>query len=187
MNKSVTCRRAGFAACGFFLALIAPSIAWAQDDHFDQKVMTTLKKCQRVSSSCASAVKDATGILVFPAVVKADLIVGGAGGKGALIENGQITGYYCLGSASVGLQAGVDKASQVYVFRTNQALTDLKNSPDWKAGMSAGVTLISKDANASAMTGNILAYVFDSKGLRGGVSLDVFDIWKSGQPRPQAQ
>ncbi len=156
-----------------------------QQTVLNQKVNTTLRECQHISTSCAAATKKAAGVLVFPSVVKADLIIGGSGGKGALVENGQITGYYNIGSASAGLQAGVDKASQVYVFSTQQAMSDLKQNSDWKVGASAGVTVVSKDANARGMTGDVLAYIFDAKGLHGGVSLELFDIWKSESARPQ--
>src|SRR5438477_11363521 len=105
--------------------------AFADEQHaaLDKSVMMTLEECQRMSSSCAATTKNAMGVLVFPSVVKADLIVGGAGGKGALIENGRITGYYNLGAASAGLQVGVENSSQVYVFRTQEALAKLKESP----------------------------------------------------------
>jgi lipid-binding SYLF domain-containing protein len=155
-----------------------------QDPALDKSVMATLEQCQQVSSSCRAQSKAAVGILIFPSVVKADLLVGGSGGKGALIENGQVTGYYSIGSGSVGLQAGIENSSQVYVFHTPEALSKLKSSPDWKAGASAGVTVVAADANAESVTGDVLAYVFDSKGLNAGVSLDVFDVWKTGKVRP---
>ncbi len=153
----------------------------------DRAVMETLEECRRISASCAATTKDAAGILVFPNVVKADFIVGGAGGKGALIQNGKIVGYYSIGAVSAGLQAGVQDANHVYVFRTQEALNELKNSPDWKIGADAGVTLISADANAEGTMGNILAYVFDAKGLHAGVALDVLDVWKTDSNYRRAQ
>jgi len=153
----------------------------------DKSVMAALEKCQKISLSCSATTKDATGILVFPSVVKADLIIGGSGGKGALIEDGKITGYYSTGAASAGLQAGVEDTSQVYVFRSPEALAQLKGGSDWKASASAGVTLIATDANTNSATGKVLAYVFDAKGLHAGLSLDVFDVWKTGQVRPSQQ
>lgn len=151
------------------------------DAALDASVINTLAQCKQVSPSCASATQDAAGILVFPTVIKADLIVGGAGGKGALVENGKITEYYSIGAASAGLQAGVETASQVYVFRTLGALAELKQGREWKASATAGVTLMTADANAKAVTGNVLAYLFDTKGLHAGAALDVFNVWKTGK------
>lgn len=156
----------------------------AEDATVDESVMDTLAQCRQISTSCSEMTKNAPGILVFPKVIKADLIIGGAGGKGALIENGKITGYYNIGAASAGLQAGVESASQVYVFRTSDALAKLKDGSEWKAGAEADVALVEADANVRAATGNILAYVFDAKGLHAGIALDVFRVWKAEQARP---
>lgn len=179
-------RMAGFSALmlGLITLHLTAAQAQAADSTLDKSVMSTLQQCQKISPTCTTTTKDATGILVFPSVIKADLIIGGAGGKGALIENGKITGYYNIGAGSAGLQAGVEKASQVYVFRTPEALAKLKEGADWKAGATAGVTLVTADAAASSVTGDVLAYIFDAKGLNAGISLDVFDVWKSGQKRP---
>jgi lipid-binding SYLF domain-containing protein len=154
------------------------------DTSLDSSVMNTLNQCREISRSCADMTKNVPGILVFPNVVTADLIVGGSGGKGALIENNKITGYYNIGAASAGLQVGIENASQVYVFRTADALDELKRGPDWKAGARAGVTLVTADANATGTTGNVLAYIFDAKGLHAGVALNVFDVWRSDRGRP---
>lgn len=156
----------------------------AGDSSLDQSVMNVLAICKRISTSCAAEAKTASGILVFPNVVKADLIVGGAGGKGALIENGLITGYYNIGAASAGVQAGIESASQVYMFRTSDALNELKKGSEWKIGAQADVAIITADANARGASGSVYAYVFDAKGLHAGISLDVFKVWESGQRRP---
>ena len=178
---------AGFAALllGTAINLTAAHAAPADRTTLNQQVMTTLQQCQQVSVSCSETTTHAKGVLVFPTVTKASFIVGGQGGEGALVENGKITGYYNLGAASAGLQAGIENNSQVYVFRTADALATLKNSPNWKADASAGVTVVTADANAKGVSSaNVLAYVFDSKGLHGGVSLGVMDVWKDGNKRP---
>lgn len=163
----------------------ASAIYAAEDASFDATIKTALADCQKLSTSCSDTTKAAPGVLVFPNVVKADLIIGGAGGKGALVENGKITGYYNIGAASAGLQAGIDSSSQIYVFRTADALAKLKDGSDWKISGTADVTLIDNDANTRAITGNVLAYVFDAKGLHAGVALDVFRVWKSDKPRAE--
>lgn len=147
-------------------------------------VMSTLQTCQKNFTSCANATKNAAGELVFPSVVKADLIVGGSGGKGALVENGKITGYYNIGAASVGLQAGVENASQVYVFPDQNSLQAVKQGSYWDVGSLADITLIAANADYAGAAGNPTAFFFDSKGLHAGIDLSVFYVWKSGSPRP---
>lgn len=184
-GSSPTMGSAGSTAGTANSATTGSAAAITRDPAFDATVMNTLAQCQKVSPSCSATAKNAMGILVFPNVVKADLIVGGSGGKGALIENGKITGYYNIGAASAGLQAGIETANQVYIFRTADALAKLKEGRDWKVDTAAGVTLITADANVRGnVNGDVLAYVFDSKGLHAGVSLDVFSVWRSGESRP---
>lgn len=149
----------------------------------DTNVMTTLKQCQAVAASCAEATQDAPGILVFPEVLKADLIIGGAGGKGALVENGVITGYYQIGAASAGLQAGIETNSQVYVFRTADALQQFKAGKEWKVGATLNVTVMEADASVRGAAGDVFAFIFDSKGVHAGMALDVFRVWKSDEER----
>ncbi len=155
------------------------------DAALDDKVAASLRHCQQISTSCAASTQNAVGVLVFPDVIKADLIVGGAGGKGALIENGRITGYYNIGAITAGLQAGIENVTHVYVFRSPGALAKLKEGADWKAGAEASATLITADASERRTDGDVLVYVFDAKGLHAGISLDAFRIWKAGQARPQ--
>lgn len=48
----------------------------------------------------------AKGILVYPDVLKAGLVIGGQYGEGALRVGGKTVGYYNTVAASYGLQAG---------------------------------------------------------------------------------
>lgn len=150
----------------------------------DKEVEAKLAYCQQNYHSCKQATQNAAGILVFPSIVKADLIVGGSGGKGALIENGKITGYYSIGSGSVGLQAGYQSSSQIYVFPTKESLQALKNGSSWHVGDTVGVTVMAADANVRNSTGKVQAFIFDAKGLEATASADLYDIWKTGTARP---
>ena len=155
------------------------------DKALDESAKAALSYCQENYPTCASATQNAAGILVFPSVVKADFIVGGAGGKGVLIEHGQITGYYRIGAGSVGAQLGVAKASQVYVFPTEASMQALRNGQSyWRVGGDLGVTVMAADVNVRDVTGKAMAFIFNSQGLQGGVSADLFDIWKYGTTRP---
>ena len=146
---------------------------------FDAQVMATVEECAAISESCATNLTDANAVLVFPEVIEANLIVGGTGGKGALIENGEITGYYKIGGASAGLQAGIDGSSQVYIFDDEVAVNQLKDGDEWSLGGKADITVVDESASAQADTSGVLAYVFDGEGLEGGVSIDVLRVWEA--------
>lgn len=169
------------------LALISTAAFGAEKTSvLDDKVMAALKQCQTLSQSCNDTTAGAAGILVFPSVVKADLLIGAAGGEGALIENGKITSHYSIGAATAGIQAGISDTSQVYVFQTKEALNKLKTGDGWKVGGTADVTVMTTDAGARGVNDKgVLAYVFDSSGLHAGIALDVLNVWKTGTARPQ--
>ncbi len=178
MRFTPTSRVLGLATATL-MAGLATAHANDRNTSLDAKVHTALKQCQTVSASCASTTQNAEAVLVFPSVVKADLIVGGSGGQGALVENGKITGYYNIGGATAGLTAGISDMSQVYVFRSQTAVAELKKGSKWKVGSGADVTVVNADANARAVSGDVLAYIIDSEGLHAGVSVDVFNVWKA--------
>jgi lipid-binding SYLF domain-containing protein len=197
MHRSIYRILIGTAVLGVLIAPttgIAQSAGMAQpapattaqqkDPALDAAVDKTVRQCQQLSPSCATTTKAAAGVLVFPEMVKADLIIGGAGGRGALVEKGKITGYYNIGAASAGLQAGVETSSQLIVFRSPEALAELKSGSTWKAAARGGVTLVSADANATEVTGDVVSYIFDAKGLHAGVSVDAFNVWRAGEKRP---
>jgi lipid-binding SYLF domain-containing protein len=154
------------------------------DSRLDLAVWNALNSC-KTQKGCEDAARTAKGVLVFPTVTKADLILGGAGGKGALIQGGKITGYYSIGAGSAGLQAGIDNSSQVYAFQKTDALDKLKSGQDWNVGLATDVAVNRADAAAAVTTASVDAFVFDAKGLEAGASVNAFDIWKTGNPRPK--
>ena len=162
------------------LASVAFSGAQAGETGTDLQMQAKdmLERCQAISESCMENTKDAAGILVFPEVLKADLIVGGAGGNGVLMVDGQPVGYYDIGKASIGLQAGIDEKAMVYVFRDEESLASLTDGEEWEVGINAGVTLITANADAVAETGEPLLYAFDADGLVAEFNINTFRIWE---------
>ena len=170
---------ASAASLALGTAMLTGAASAGDKEVFDAQVTATLENCAAISESCAANLTDAKAVLVFPEVIEANLIVGGTGGKGALIENGQITGYYKIGGASAGLQAGIDGSSQVYIFDDEVAVNQLKDGGEWNLGGKADVTIVDESASAQADTSGVLAYIFDGEGLEGGVSVDVLRVWEA--------
>ena len=65
----------------------------------DAKVMAALDQCMAVEPSCGMGTP--AGYLVFPDVTEVALGVGGAGGDGALVQNGEIVSYWRMGEGSI--------------------------------------------------------------------------------------
>ena len=154
--------------------------AQADDDkaELEMEAKQTLERCAEIVESCAAHTDAAAGVLVFPEVWKADLIVGGAGGDGVLMVDGDVQGHYDIGKASIGLQAGIDESSIVYIFRDQDALDELDDGDEWEMGAAAGATVITADANAMTATGDPLIYVLDAEGLNAELSVNALRIWE---------
>ena len=119
--------------------------------------------------------KVAKGVLVMPNITKAGFIVGGQYGQGALQVGGKTVDYYSLAAGSVGYQIGAEKYDMVILFMTDEVLKKFRSSEGWEAGADAEVTLIKAGADVSVETlrsqNPVAGFVFDQKGLMGGVSV----------------
>lgn len=124
----------------------------------------------------------AKGILVFPDVVKAGLIVGGQYGTGALRVGGKTVGYYNTVAASYGLQAGAQKFGYAMFFLTQPALDYLTKSKGWEIGVGPSVVVVDAGLARSLTTTTakeeIYAFFFSQKGLMAGLGLQGSKITK---------
>jgi lipid-binding SYLF domain-containing protein len=87
-----------------------------------------------------------------------------------------------MGSASVGLTAGLAKHSEIIMFMTQSALDKFSNSKGWSIGADAGITVMNQGASGEYDTKTqqkpILAFAFAEKGLIGDLSLEGSKISK---------
>lgn len=124
----------------------------------------------------------AKAVLIIPSLVKAGFIFGAEGGNGVLIareSKGWLgwgsPAFYGLGSASFGLQAGIEKAEIVLLIMSDRALEGITQG-DVKLGVAGGLTVVTVGAGAEAATpanlaGDIVAWT-SAKGLYGGLTLN---------------
>ena len=141
----------------------------------DASVKAALDRFKKEVKGAPEFLKAAKGVLVMPNITKAGFIVGAQYGTGALKVGGKAAGYYSLAGGSLGFQAGAEKYDMVILFMTNEALKKFRDSKGWEAGVDAEVTLINTGAEATVETlrsqSPVVGFVFDQKGLMGGVSI----------------
>jgi len=120
------------------------------------------------------------GVVVFPQVLKAGFIVGGAGGTGVLLSRGADNSwsgpaFYTMGQASVGLQFGAESKELVLVVMTQKGLEAIiKNQVKLGGDISAAVGPVGANVGASSTT-NMDADVFSfakNAGLFIGASVE---------------
>jgi lipid-binding SYLF domain-containing protein len=118
----------------------------------------------------------AKGVLVFPGVFKAGLIVGGEYGEGALRIGGKTVDYYSIAAGSFGLQIGGQKKNVIVVFLEEGALKSFRASSGWKVGADGSVAAINVGAGASIDTTQIketiVSVIFGQKGLMANATIE---------------
>jgi lipid-binding SYLF domain-containing protein len=121
-------------------------------------------------------VNRAKGVLVFPRAISAGLVVGGEFGNGELRVNDKFSGYYRTTSGSFGLQIGAQSRALVFLFMTDDALRQFRESKGWSVGADASVAVLKVGANgeidvttAGAPT---VAFVMTNAGLMANLKLE---------------
>ena len=136
----------------------------------------TLNRFKREVSGGSKFLQRASGVLIFPSVIKAGFVVGGEYGEGALRVGGKTVAYYNTASASVGFQLGAQSKSIVIVFMSAKALADFRKSDGWEAGVDGSVAVVEwgvgKDINTIDIKDPVIGFVFSNKGLMYNLTLE---------------
>lgn len=148
----------------------------AERAKIDAEAAAALDELYNQNQAARTLSRNADGILVFPSVVKGGLVVGAETGDGVLLVGGDPVAYYNTSAVSVGFQAGAQAYSQVLMFMTADALSRFRNSAGFEIGVDGEVTVIDAGVNAEVDSSNlqtdIVAFLFGSEGLMGGVSIE---------------
>jgi len=170
-----------FVLAIFVLAVPRMSQA-ATAGEIDRDVDSALQTLYRTTPAAKNMAKIAKGVLVFPDIIKAGLIVGGQYGEGALRVGGKTTGYYRTVAASYGLQAGAQSFGYALFFIDNEGLAYLKNSNGWEIGVGPSVVVVDEGVARSLTTttvkSGIYAFIFQQKGLMAGIGIQGSKITK---------
>ncbi len=157
--------------------LSIPQVAFAASaEKINIGVDTTLKRFRKEIAGGSEFLKKATGVLVFPNVIKAGIGIGGEYGEGALRIGSKTVAYYSTAAASIGFQLGAQSKSIVLIFLTKKALSDFRKSEGWKAGVDGSVALVKwgvgEDINTIDIKDPIVGFVFGNKGLMYNLTIE---------------
>lgn len=126
---------------------------------------TALTQAQSNDSTLMPVLSNAKGYAVFPTVGKGAVGVGGAYGKGVLYEAGTFVGYCDLTQASIGLQLGGQKYTEIICFSTDEALSRFKSG---NFAFDAQATAVAVKAGAGTnvkYSNGVAVFTMDEKGL----------------------
>jgi lipid-binding SYLF domain-containing protein len=140
-----------------------------------QEMMT-----QTVSQDPRQALQSAHGVLICPQIFRAGFFIGGEGGGCVLVARGadntwSYPAFYGIGSASFGLQFGIQDSQFIMLIMTDRGLHSVLNS-QFKLGADASVAVATigggvQGSTTGAFGADIVAFS-SARGLYGGISLN---------------
>jgi lipid-binding SYLF domain-containing protein len=154
----------------------APTDRAARRREIDSGADETLTRLYSNARGSRELADRARGMLIFPRVLSAGLVVGGEYGDGVLRTGGRPAGYYRLVGGSFGWQIGAQSQAIVLMFLTQDALDRFRNSNGWTVGADATVSVArvgaSGDIDTNTVRQSVVGFALTNVGLYAGVKLD---------------
>ena len=148
----------------------------ATAEDLDRSSDQTLQSLYKLHPFAETLARKAVAVLVFPNVVKAGLVFGGAYGEGELKQGPRVDGYYNSVTATWGFQAGAESYSYVVFLVTQKALDYIHASAGWEIGVGPSIVVvdegIAKNLSTSTLKDDAYAFIFDQQGLYGGINIE---------------
>jgi lipid-binding SYLF domain-containing protein len=148
----------------------------ATTDDLNRDADQALQLLYRTHPFAASLARQASAILIFPQIVKAGFVFGGAYGEGVLEHKSRVEGYYNSFSGSWGLQAGAESYSYAVFLMNSKAVDYLHTSHGWEIGVGPTVVIVdegvAKNLSSTTLQDDAYAFIFNQQGLMAGVSIE---------------
>ena len=119
-------------AAGLF-AWSAPARAYNEQQELVDKALLSIKKITArtdINNFVKQYLRQAKGVLVIPALLKAGFFLGGEGGSGVLLAKGKsgewsYPAFYTMGAASIGIQFGGQVSETMLIIMTSKGLNSI--------------------------------------------------------------
>jgi len=147
----------------------------ASASEIDRSVTASLRTLYNNNQGAKAFADKAVGELVFLNIVKGGFIIAGQFGDGALRKNGKTVAYYRSLAASYGFQAGVQAFGYVLFFMDDASVKYLDNSEGFELGVGPSLVVLDagfgKNMSTTTLQKGVYAFIFDQKGLMGGMGI----------------
>jgi len=138
----------------------------------NQALATLLK----TNPNAADLAKKAKEVLIFPNIVKAGLVFGGAYGEGVLEKGSTVDGFYNSVTASFGWQIGGQSYGYVVFLMTDKAVKYVHETQGWEIGTGPTIVVVNegvaKNLSSTSLQKDAYAFIFDQQGLMASLSLE---------------
>ena len=155
---------------------IGPSLSFAASaSAINRDARAALAKLYNRQPGAKALGDKAVAVLIFPNVVKGGFIIAGQFGDGALIRRGKTTAYYRSLAASYGFQAGAQAFGYVLFFMDDDSVNYLDRTGGFELGSGPSLVVLDsgfgKNFSTTTIQRGIYAFIFDQKGLMGGIGI----------------
>ncbi len=143
-----------------------------------RKVIADLHR-DKAFGNAKQLMHQARAVFIVPKLIKGGFIVGGEGGNGVLMVRNRggwsAPGFYAIGAASFGLQAGLEQSEMVMLIMTQKGLDGVLHD-NFKIGAQAGISVVTLGSGVEGAIGGAslpdVVVWSSSTGLYGGLTVD---------------
>ncbi len=165
------------AVCMAFGAVFDDRAAAGSAEELSAAADAALARLKKSLPVTAEMLANAKGVLIFPEMVKAGLLVGATGGDGVLRMGGKTKGYYRSTAVSYGLQAGVTTFGYVMFLMDNESVKYVSETAGWEVGVGPTVTVADENVIASRLStttaqSGIYVFFVDQEGFFAGAGIE---------------
>jgi lipid-binding SYLF domain-containing protein len=148
-----------------------PAVQASREAEMSGKVQNAIGDFRANDPSIHKFFDDAYGYAVFPKIGKGGAGLGGAYGKGQVIEQGTTVGNVSMSQATIGFQLGGQTYSEIIFFQTAQKLNDFKAGNFELSAQASAVAAHDGAASTTDYTEGVAVFVLPIKGLMGEASV----------------
>lgn len=143
-----------------------------------RKVLNDLRH-DKAFGNAVQLMRQAKAVFIVPKLVKGGFFIGGEGGNGVLMARRRTgwsdPGFYALGAASFGLQAGLEQSEVIMLIMTQKGLDGVLHD-QFKIGAQAGISVVTLGSGVEGAIGGAslpdVVVWSSSTGLYGGLTVD---------------
>jgi lipid-binding SYLF domain-containing protein len=182
-NSMLTRARLLGAAAVLAATMVAGPMARAQTSQQvtvdgARKVLNDLRH-DKAFGNAAQLMHQAKAVFIVPKLIKGGFIVGGEGGDGVLMVQRHggwsAPGFFAIGAASFGLQAGLEQSEMIMLIMTQKGLDGVLRD-NFKIGAQAGISVVTLGSGVEGAIGGAsppdIVVWSSSTGLYGGLTVD---------------
>ncbi len=159
------------------LMMLVPTLAQAATaEALDRDGREALQALYQSNPTAREIGQKAKAVLVFPNIIKAGFLFGGAYGEGVMLEGDASHGYYNSFSASWGLQAGAQSYGYAVFLMNDAAVSYISDTRGFELGVDPTIVLAdtgaTKNLSTSTLQKDAYAFAFNQQGLMAGINVE---------------